>query len=146
MTMSDIYSWGIGFFILVVLISLIPAFIGYSRGHAYRHIILVLCLFGSWTGILWIVAFVWAVWPSDKSLIDPIAGNATGTGTRNAGDTIGAVKVGIDRGAQQETLTTVTSNAAYKPSMSAVDKLCPFCAETIKAAAIKCRHCGSAIT
>ena len=40
-------------------------------------------------GFPWLAAFIWAVWPSDKSLIDPIAGNVTGKGSRNSGDTFG---------------------------------------------------------
>ena len=38
----------------------------------------------------WLAAFIWAVWPTNKSLIDPIAGNVTGKGYRSSGDTIGS--------------------------------------------------------
>lgn len=73
----------------VVAISLIPFFVAYSRGHAYKWIILVLCLIP--IVFTWFIALVWALWPQNRSLIDPIAGNPTGTGRANSGTTAQAV-------------------------------------------------------
>jgi hypothetical protein len=78
-----------------------PSIIAYRRKHAYFGVIVGLNIFG-FTGILWLVAFIWAVFPSNKSLIDPILGNVTGTGVRNTGDTVGAIKYGVHRGEEQE--------------------------------------------
>ena len=39
---------------------------------------------------------------TNKSLIDPIAGNVTGKGTRNSGDTIGSIEYGRERGYLEE--------------------------------------------
>ena len=44
------------------------------------------------------VSFIWAVWPTNKSLFDPIAGNVTGKGTRNTGDTVWSIEYGRERG------------------------------------------------
>ena len=53
-------------------------------------------------GVPLLFAFVWAVWPTNKSLFDPIAGNVTGKGTRNSGDTVGSIEYGRERGYSDE--------------------------------------------
>ena len=104
--MDSAAGWGFGLFLLIVIaiiISFIPFIIANKRGHHYKWIILVLCLLP--TGITWIIAFIWAVWPQDKSLADPIAGNVTGLGNRNVGDTVGSARAGNQRGYAEEKAT-----------------------------------------
>ena len=48
-------------------------------------------------GVPWLAFFIWAVWQTNKSLIDLIAGNVTGKGARNSGDTIGSLEDGRER-------------------------------------------------
>lgn len=91
--------------IVALPIYFIPAIIAYRRKHAYVGVIFGLNIFG-FTGFLWVIAFIWAVFPSNKSLIDPFLGNVTGTGVRNSGDTVGAIKYGVKRGEDQERKTT----------------------------------------
>lgn len=95
---------GLGFFAIVLLfvLAFVPAYIAFKREHAYKWIILVLCLFAPMGGVTWIIALVWSLWPAEKSLIDPVVGNVTGTGVRNAGDTAGAVAEGVKRGQEAE--------------------------------------------
>ena len=50
--------------VLGIALTLIPAFIAFKREHYYKWIILVLSLF-AWTGVVWVAALVWAVWPGD---------------------------------------------------------------------------------
>ena len=79
-----------------------PAIIAYKRKHSYKLVILGLNAIGFVGIVPWIAAFMWAAWPSDKSLIDPLAGNVTGKGRRNSGDTLGGVSYGIKRGFDEE--------------------------------------------
>jgi hypothetical protein len=95
----------LGFLVLGVLCLaayFIPSIVAFSRGHVYRWIIFFLNVFAGWTGVLWVVAIVWAIWPQEKSLADPVLGNVSGTGKRNVGDTLGAVNYGRERGYQEE--------------------------------------------
>ena len=73
--------------LLFLAIYLLPTFIAFLRNHHYKWIIMICNLFGGWTGVLWIMIFVWSIWPKDKTLIDPIINNPTGTGRRTTGHT-----------------------------------------------------------
>ena len=86
-------SIGILFFYIVMLGGyLLPFWIALYRKHSYKWVILALIIGGGWTGLLWIASLVWAVWPYNKSLADPLLGNVTGTGERNAGHTLGEME------------------------------------------------------
>ena len=77
-------------------------FYSFTRRHTYKWVILGINTFAIAGGIPWLAAFIWAVWPTNKSLIDPIAGNVTGKGTRNFGDTVGTIAYGRERGYEDE--------------------------------------------
>jgi len=90
----------IAFFAFFLLI--IPGIIASKRKHSYAGIIWVLAFLGSINGVTWVVAMIWAIWPQEKSLADPVLGNVTGTGSRNTGDVLGAVAVGVSDGKSSE--------------------------------------------
>lgn len=79
-----------------------PSKVAKRRRHAYISLIQILNIAGLFTIVTWFIAAAWAIFPSEKSLIDPIVGNVTGLGRRNAGDTIGSAKQGSGRGAAFE--------------------------------------------
>lgn len=116
--------------IVALPIYFIPAIIAYRRKHAYFGVIVGMNIFG-FTGLLWLAAFIWAVFPSNKSLIDPFLGNVTGTGVRNTGDTVGAIKYGVQRGEEQERKNTsdstpqssVNAESVLADSLARIDKL-----------------------
>lgn len=87
--------------LLVLALYFTPFIIAIARGHSYKWVIFGLNAIG-FSGVTWLVSFVWAVWPSEKSLIDPVAGNVTGTGRRNVGDTLGSIDYGKERGYREE--------------------------------------------
>jgi len=88
--------------LVIAVLYFVPTVIAFRRNHAYKNIILVINLIFGWTGAGWAIAAIWAVFPSEKSLIDPVLGNVTGTGQRNAGDTFGAKAFGEKRGFVKE--------------------------------------------
>lgn len=80
----------------------IPTIVAFWRGHSYKWVILAINVFAGWTGLGWLTITVWSIWPAEKSIVDPVVGNVTGLGTRNAGDTMGAATYGKERGYRQE--------------------------------------------
>jgi hypothetical protein len=83
---------------LLYVVFWFPSIVAKRRGHAYTSIIQVLNIAAAFTGLTWFIAAGWAIFPSEKSLIDPVVGNPTGLGRRNAGDTMGAAEQGLGRG------------------------------------------------
>ncbi|MEI8315436.1 MAG: superinfection immunity protein [Verrucomicrobiota bacterium] len=72
----------VGILIVVVIvlgIYLLPSIIAFRRKHHYRFIILGINVVMGLTGIGYLAAFVWAVWPSQTSVIDPLVASPTST-------------------------------------------------------------------
>ncbi|GAA0675511.1 hypothetical protein FHT00_003057 [Sphingomonas insulae] len=114
---------GIGLIILCLVglaIYFAPTLIALIRGHSYTWVIFALNLCGGWTGLGWLAAMVWAVWPTEKALIDPVVGNVTGRGTRNAGDALGAAAFGRERGYAAE---RTRSGSSGSDGMSTLEQL-----------------------
>jgi hypothetical protein len=96
---SDAVLGGFGILMAVVLVlviglTLIPGLIANKRNHPYKGVIWAISIVGTLvTGVGWIAALIWALWPQDKSLIDPIIGN-TYAQQRTAGNSNIASKLG----------------------------------------------------
>jgi len=71
------------FWIIVILLALaiyfLPTIIAFYRNHHYKFIILGINVVMGMTGIGYLVAFIWAVWPSKTSLLDPVVSTPTTT-------------------------------------------------------------------
>jgi len=106
-------------FIAILAIYFLPAYFAFKRDHAYKNIILILNIFG-FSGVTWIIAMIWAVYPSDKSIIDPVIGNVTGTSERNVGHTLGDVDL-----ARKATAggSGVSSSATDESAVNNIEKL-----------------------
>ena len=75
----------------IVALLLLPGFIAFRRQNPYKWIIGIVGVTSPiFLGVSWLVAIIWAAWPSNRSLIDPIVGSPTGSG-QNTGDAIGNV-------------------------------------------------------
>lgn len=56
----------------------VPTIIAFKRGHRYRWPILAINIAGAWSGVGWIACLIWALWPRQTALLDPLVTDATG--------------------------------------------------------------------
>ena len=82
--------------LLFICVYALPTIVAFQRQHEYRWIIFAINVALGGTGLGWLVAMVWAIYPGNKSLADPLLGNPTGLGARNVGHTLGEVGAHIN--------------------------------------------------
>ena len=101
--------------VVVLLVYFGPALIAYKAGHANTTGVALLNLFLGWTLLGWVVALVWAC--SRQSAPEKV------------------------QPAEAREASPVERYMAGDPAT----KACPYCAEQVLRAAIKCKHCGSSL-
>jgi len=110
--------------VLVVVIFLallygLPTFIAFRRQHEYRWIIFAINMVVGATGLGWLIAFVWAIYPANKSLADPVLGNPTGLAGRNVGHTLREVSTSAGQSCDQPLQTASALDALDKLALLA---------------------------
>lgn len=129
----------VGAIFVVVLIAaayLLPAIIAALRGHASAWGIFALNLLLGWSGIVWIIALIWAL--SNKGLATQqtvIVNNHNNEGHQP----VQPIYIPVPHPTPTQPLMGAPLAA---PLLENDTRSCPSCAETIKAAATKCRFCG----
>jgi hypothetical protein len=102
------------FFPAAIALYCLPAIVAQRRSHINRTGITILNLALGWTLLGWLGALVWSY------SAQPAEAAAAAIATPSTG--------------QQRSQTS---------TQPPTERLCPYCAETVKFAAVKCKHCGS---
>lgn len=93
-----------------------PTILAFGRGHAYRWVIAAVNLVAGWTLMGWLICCVWAIWPRERALAEPLVGNPTGTGSRTLGQVVAEGQVEAQGAFDDITLDRIRRLVALRDS------------------------------
>jgi Superinfection immunity protein len=153
--------FGVACILIAFLVFFCPTIIAFNREHHYKWIILGINIIFGATGIGYLVAFAWAVWPRQTAITDLVKNDPTDN-SLEACKQYYQKRGEIDRvydearyGSKPITYVPQAVSPQHKlvtppievPIQTSLDvqptKVCLFCGESIRAQALKCKHCQS---
>ena len=140
-----------------------PTIIAFARHHHFKMIIMAINLILGITGIGYLIALIWAMWPQKTALVDIVSNDLISAPNnqdvyRQRGENAKAYDVARYGDFQNQPPPTnfmkpiaATSSQYSLSSQSSIVgdqqvKNCPYCGEQIAAKAIKCKHCQTMLT
>jgi hypothetical protein len=132
------------FFIGSLVLYFCPTVVASAREHPRKVPVIILNVLLGWTLVGWVIALVWAYSAPERRDVAADTASSDSLARLRAE----AARPGLESNDDLPAHDIRRRNpapAVAAPSAAAL-KRCPFCAEDVKVEAIKCKHCGSALT
>ena len=141
---------GIVILLVMAFVYFLPTIIAFNRKHHYKWIVFAINLVFGVTGIGYAASLVWALWPRQTSVIDPLRGDPTDNSLEACKQYYqkrGEIDRAYDQARHPGNLFPLPQQMTPQQSMPSAEnrqaKACPFCGEDIHINAVKCKHCQS---
>jgi hypothetical protein len=127
--------------LLALAVYLLPTIIAFGREHHYKWVICGINVVFGFTGIGYLAAFVWGVWPKQTAFFDVVTNDPT-TNSPEAGQKIYR-QMGTNARAFSEASFVPSRQIATEPRTQ-TPSFCSNCGEPMLSGAHFCASCGMA--
>jgi len=127
--------------LLALAVYLLPTIIAFRRKHHYMWVICGINVVFGFTGIGYLAAFVWAVWPKQTAFFDVVANDPT-TNSPEAGQKIYR-QMGANGRAFSEAICSPSQQVATE-QRTQIPSFCSNCGKPLPSGVHFCPSCGMA--